>query len=102
MAQWILSGRAVDAALVLMLVEGLALWILRQRSGRGLAAFELVPSLLAGGCLLGALRAALTDAAWPWIALALTGALVAHVLDMQQRLRRRPGSPVKDRAVRPI
>lgn len=100
MAQWILSGRVVDAALVLMLVEGLAFGIWHLRTGRGLAAAALVPSLLAGACLLAALRAALTDAGWQWIALALSGALVAHVLDMHQRVRRRLESPASRRAAR--
>jgi hypothetical protein len=35
-----------------------------------------------------ALRAALADAAWPWVPLALALALVAHLFDIYGRARR--------------
>lgn len=80
------SGRIVDLILLLVLLEALALaaWARRSRSGPGLAG--LLPNLLAGAFLLLALRAALADAAWPWIAAALAGGLVAHLWDLSGRL----------------
>lgn len=44
----------------------------------------------AGSALVLALRAALTKASWPWIALALAASGVAHAIDLRMRLRRRP------------
>jgi hypothetical protein len=46
-------------------------------------------NLAAGACLLLALRAALTQAGWPWVALFLTAALVAHIGDFRRRLSAR-------------
>ena len=43
--------------------------------------------LLPGMFLLLALRAALADAAWPWVPAALTGALVAHCYELWARFR---------------
>lgn len=82
---WIESGRIVDLILAMLALEaiGLAWW---RRARGGLLPF--LPGLAAGACLLLALRAATTAAAWPWIAVALLGALVAHLLDLGVRLRR--------------
>ena len=55
--------------------------------GRGVPPGELLGFLVAGACLVLALRAALTGAAWPMIAvwLALSGA--AQVYDLARRCR---------------
>lgn len=79
------SGRAVDLILALVVVEAVAIAILHRTTRRGIAPVDLLPNLLAGVGLLLALRAALVDARWPWIALCLTGALVAHVIDLARR-----------------
>ncbi|NOG71957.1 hypothetical protein HJG45_16460 [Roseicella sp. DB1501] len=82
------SGRVVDLALGLMLLEALALLALRRSRGGGLAPAELLAFLLAGAGLLLALRAALVGAAWQWIALPLILALLAHLADLGLRWRR--------------
>lgn len=82
------SGRIVDLILALVVLEGLLLLALRRL--HGIPVRPLIANLLAGACLLLALRAALVDSAWPWIALALFGALVAHMVDIVGRWRR-PG-----------
>jgi len=51
------------------------------------AGLQLTGNLLAGGCLLLALRFALIAAAWWMVAACLAGSLVAHVLDLRQRWR---------------
>jgi len=79
------SGRVVDIALVLMIVEAIGLWAHRRARGRAFPAVDMAFNLLAGAFLLLALRAALTQAGWPWIALFLTGALVAHIADFRRR-----------------
>lgn len=79
------SGRIVDLILALVVLEGLLLLALRRM--HGIPMLPLMGNLLAGGCLLLALRGALVDAAWPWIALALFGALLAHLVDLGGRWR---------------
>jgi hypothetical protein len=86
------SGRIVDLVLGLVLLEGLLLLAIRHRTGEGVAPAELVAFLLAGAFLMLALRAALTGAAWGWVALWLLAALVAHLSDLRLRWRRRRSS----------
>lgn len=81
------SGRIVDLILIFVILEALAIFAYHRRRGRGLAPFQLAGLLLPGICLLLALRAALGDAAWPWVALWLTAALVLHLADLRQRWR---------------
>ena len=82
------SGHAVDLVLALMAVEAALLAWHRRRSGRGVPVAELLAFLLAGACLLLALRTALVGASWEWIAAALAGAGAAHLADLRLRWRR--------------
>jgi hypothetical protein len=82
------SGRVVDLVLALMVLEGALLFWLRRRSARGVPVGEMLAFLLAGACLLLALRAALVGASWPWVALPLAGAFAAHLTDLGLRWRR--------------
>ena len=63
----------------------------RQRAGadhrRRASAIEIVLLLLPGICLMLAIRAALSGAAWPWVPVALIAALVAHLADLRERWR---------------
>ena len=88
MSAFFSDGRVADLVLAFMLLEGAILAVYRWRTGRGLAAGDLVGMLLAGAFLLMALRAALTGAPWGWIALWLVAALVAHIVDLVRRWRR--------------
>ena len=47
----------------------------------------LLLNLVAGSCLLLALRGALVDAPWRWTAACLMVALIAHLADLGQRWR---------------
>ncbi len=86
-----LSGSILaDIVLAFMIVEGVALWAWHRRSGRGLPAREIIVMLGGGVCLTLALRAALTSQEWIWIALPLLGALIVHIVDLSDRLKRRP------------
>jgi hypothetical protein len=78
----------VDAIVALMLLEGVVLWGYHRLTGRGVATVALFCNLLAGVCLLLALRGALVDAAWGWIALCLALALLGHVADLCCRWKR--------------
>jgi len=83
------SGRVVDIALALMVVEAVGVWLYRRGRGQGFPVQDIAWNLAAGACLLLALRAALTQAGWAWVALFLTAALVAHIGDFRRRLAAR-------------
>jgi hypothetical protein len=91
MAEFFASGRVVDVILGLVLLEAAALLALRRLTGRGPDPWQTIAFLLAGACLLLALRAALVDAAaWHRIAVWLMAGLLAHLADLLLRWRR-PG-----------
>lgn len=73
------SGHAVDIVLAVMLIEAIALIV------RGRAAATIVLAFLPGALILLAVRAALTGAGWPWVALALAGSFPAHLADLRRR-----------------
>lgn len=79
------SGHAVDLILGLMLVEAALLMAWRKRTGRGVPLAGLLAFLLSGGCLMLALRVALTDGWWGWVGAFLAAAGIAHVLDLRTR-----------------
>ena len=79
------SGRVVDLILLLVLAEAVGLVLLHRQTGRGPAPGALLPNLMAGACLLLALRFGLRGAAWPVVALCLLGSLVAHIADLWER-----------------
>ncbi len=89
MIEFFTSGHVVDVILGLMLLEGMALAVYHIKTGRGLTPVDLLGNLLAGTFLLLALRTALVQAWWGWIALCLTAALLAHLADLRRRWRRR-------------
>ena len=77
------SPHLIDAILALTVLEAVLL-----------AAFRIMPPaaiarmLLPGIGVMLALRAALADAAWPWVPMALLAALCAHLFDLWGRWRR--------------
>ncbi len=85
MTELFASARIVDAILALVAVEAVALALWRRRAGTGPSAAQILPNLLAGACLLLALRAALLDAPWVWIAAPLAASLLAHLADLRHR-----------------
>ena len=92
---------AVDAIIALTLLEAAALLALRPRW----ALRALLPTLVAGLCLMLALRAALAGAAWPWLALPLLVAGTAHGVDLALRWRQpveveRPAAAVAQHGTR--
>jgi hypothetical protein len=79
------SGSIVDLILAGLVLEAIALMLYRSKTGAGIPAVGLLTNLLAGACLLMALRSALVGQAWYSTAVWLTIALVAHVADLAQR-----------------
>jgi hypothetical protein len=76
------SPHLIDVIMVLTALEGVlvARW-------RAVPARIILGLLLPGMFLLLALRTALADAAWPWVPVALTGALVTHIFDLWNRFK---------------
>jgi hypothetical protein len=90
MAELFASGRMIDVILFLVLLEVIALALLRRIIPRTPRFAALAPNLAAGFFLLIALRAAIANARWELIALPLTLALVAHSIDLAWRWRECP------------
>jgi hypothetical protein len=76
---WLTSPMLIDFVILFTVVEACVLRAFRYR--------PVVAMLLPGICLLLALRAALAGAAWPWVPMALTAALAAHLWDVRLRWR---------------
>lgn len=74
----IVSPAFADIVLIFILLEAIFVAALAQAKGRSLTDVLLV--LAAGGFLFAALRASLAGAGKEWIAVALTGALIAHAV----------------------
>lgn len=91
MSELFANGRIIDAVLVLVAAEAVLILAWRRRGGPG--AGPLLVTLASGAFLMLALRAALAGAAWFWLALALLGALAAHLTDLWLRLRPRAALP---------
>ena len=81
----IMSGRIVEVMLVFIVLEIVFVEVYRRRRGGGVSTVPLLVNIGAGGSLMLALRAALTDAGWQWIAAYLLAALAFHVADLAIR-----------------
>jgi hypothetical protein len=88
MAEFFASGRVADLILLMLVLEGAALALYRRQTGKGVALGAILPFLLAGAAFALSLRAALTGAGWPLVALPLVGAFGAHLWDIAARWRR--------------
>ena len=79
------SSGLIDIIIALVAVEATAIWLWRMKTGNGPGLPSIFCNLLAGSFLLLALRNALVDASFVWIALCLLAALIAHALDVLGR-----------------
>ncbi|MGD1982440.1 MAG: hypothetical protein PVF93_00890 [Chromatiaceae bacterium] len=82
------SGRIVDLMLIFILLEVVAIQLIRRYTGAGIAILPLLTNIGAGGSVMLALRAQITGAGWHWVAILLLSALVFHVIDLWQRWER--------------
>ena len=83
------KGHIVDLILAFMALEAVVLILYRRKTGFGIVPSDLLSNLLAGIFLLLALRCALVQAGWGWIALCLGLALFGHLADLKGRWRSR-------------
>lgn len=93
MAELLQSGALIDAILVLVALEALAFLVLYKLVPTAPRLFAphlatLWPTLLSGALLMLAVRLAITDAPWTWIASVLAVAGLSHVVDIMLRFRR--------------
>jgi hypothetical protein len=89
MAELFASGRAVDVVLMVIALEAVLLFGWRSLKGGGLALGHVALSLLPGIMLLLALRAALVQSSWIWIAVFLVLSFPLHLIDLGRRMRER-------------
>ena len=89
----ITTGRIVDIMVLFIGMEIVAITLYRNTRGGGIPMLPLLLNIGAGGSLMLALRASLTDAGWHWVAAFLISSLVFHTADQAQRWER----PGKDR-----
>ena len=87
MAELFASGRIVDLVLLLVVLEVAALPWLLQRMGSRVRLGQLLPNIAAGAALFIALRLTISEASWHWVAVAMIAALLAHLVDLNQRIR---------------
>ncbi|MDX2276553.1 MAG: hypothetical protein NW206_13970 [Hyphomonadaceae bacterium] len=84
MQDFILSGRAVDLVLLVIVAEfALLTWFGRGQPRR--TAIDWFFALMPGALLLLALRAALTGSDWPWIAVLIAASFPFHLIDLLRR-----------------
>lgn len=74
------SGRAADLVLAVLAAEAVFLFLVRRRP-----LISALAIVLPGVCFALALRFALTGAPWQFVALCLTAAFPAHVIDLWRR-----------------
>lgn len=80
------SGRIADIVIAVMALEALGFALAARARSRNWSLGVMLTGLLPGVFLVLALRAALVQASTLWIALALSAALVSHLLDVRLRL----------------
>jgi hypothetical protein len=85
-ADFIHSGRVADLVLLCLVIEAALLGAWRWRTGGGLAWGTIATLVVPGMMLALALRSALTEAWWGWVAMWLGAALVAHLADLHRRI----------------
>lgn len=86
MEDFILSGRVTTVMLVVLAAEVMLVGFYLWRKGMALPLLSIAASGMAGGALVLALRAALQEAGWLFVAMYLLAALLAHLADIALRL----------------
>jgi hypothetical protein len=85
MAELFASGRLVDLILLLVVLQTIALGLYWRWTRRGIAPADLLPNVIAGACLLLALRLTLGGAGWMACCASLAAAGLAHLVDLRRR-----------------
>ena len=89
MQAWVVGGGLIDTIIAITLIEVTILLLYHHQTKRGLMPRDYLLNVLSGLCLMLALRCALADSVWYFMATFLTAAGLAHVADIILRLRQR-------------
>ena len=73
---------AIDPVIAVIIAEGLILTLMRRKN-----LMVILLGLLPGLCLMLALRASLSGAGWPVIALWVSASFPLHLADLRNRLK---------------
>ena len=87
MEQFITGGSVTGVILAVLVIEAVVVSVFLVRTGRTSGLPGFLAGLAAGGCLVLALREALTGGGWTMIAIFLTLSFLAHAIELALRLR---------------
>lgn len=87
-AEWLAPQRLIAIVIGFTLLEGVALWLYRHRTGKGVPGREFVANWVSGLCLMLALRSAVVEAGWVWVAVWMLASGLAHWSDLWMRWER--------------
>jgi hypothetical protein len=90
------ARQLIDVVIVATLLEWAVLTLLWRRHRRGLQPAAVARMLLPGLCLMLAMRSVALGQPWYWMAMLLSAAGIAHVVDLTRRWHSRPGDPNGD------
>ncbi len=76
------SGRIVDIIIVMIIAEVLLLAWFSKKNKFGITPGRFILRTLPGVFIFLALRCALVDSAWQWIAFFLVASLLSHIFDI--------------------
>ncbi len=88
MSAFVAGGGIFAVILALTFVEAGALVAWHRRTGRGMAAVDVIGHLAAGCCMLVASIMALRGAWWGFPCAFLVASGLSHVFDLRRRMRR--------------
>ena len=86
---WVLGGGLIDTIIAVTLLEAAVLVAYHRQTKRGPRPRDYLLNMTSGLCLMLALRGALVGSAWYLIALTLSAAGLAHVVDLVLRFQQR-------------
>ena len=77
--------RWIDLVIAVTMLEAMAVFAYRRRTGRGMPMRAFAISLVPGLCLMAALRLSVTASGWGWVLVCLAAAGIGHAADLWQR-----------------
>lgn len=86
MEQFITGGTITGVILAILVIEAVIVSVYLLRTGRASGLPRFLSGLAAGGCLVLALREALTNGGWVMIAIFLTLSFLAHAIELALKL----------------
>ena len=87
-AEWLNPPRLITIVIGFTLIEGTVLWIYRRLTGKGVSSRDFTANWVSGLCLMLALRSAVVDAWWVWVAMWMLCSGIAHWGDLWTRWQR--------------